>query len=61
VLIHYKRSAVGMSAVYQRFLHLENLIHHQLVQHSIAALRIAVGAVFPGFGALKLFPDVRIA
>jgi len=50
-----------MSAMYQRFLHLENLIHHQLVQHSIAALRIAVGAVFPGFGALKFFPDVRIA
>lgn len=47
--------------MYQRFLHIENLIHHQLVQHSIAALRIAVGAVFLGFGALKFFPDVSPA
>jgi len=47
--------------MYERFLHIENLIHHQLVQHSIAALRIAVGAVFLGFGALKFFPDVSPA
>ncbi len=50
-----------MDAYYQRFLHLENQIHHQLVAHSIAALRIAVGLVFLGFGALKFFPGVSPA
>ena len=50
-----------MDAYYQRFLHLENQIHHQLVAHSIAALRIAVGLVFLGFGVLKFFPGVSPA
>ena len=50
-----------MEAAYQRFLHLENQIHHQLVLHSIAALRLAVGAIFLGFGALKFFPGVSPA
>lgn len=50
-----------MRSVYQRFLHIENHIHHQLVLHSIRALRIAVGAVFLGFGVLKYFPGVSPA
>jgi putative oxidoreductase len=50
-----------MDSYYQRFLHLENQIHHQLVAHSIAALRIAVGLVFLGFGVLKFFPGVSPA
>lgn len=36
-------------------------MHHQLVAHSISALRIAVGAVFLGFGILKYFPGVSPA
>lgn len=27
-------------------LHVENVVHHQLVQHSITLLRVALGAVF---------------
>ncbi len=50
-----------MEAAYQKFLHLENHIHHQLVLHSIAALRIAVGMIFLGFGVLKFFPGVSPA
>ena len=50
-----------MKSHYQRFLHLENHIHHQLVAHSIAALRIAVGLIFLGFGVLKFFPGVSPA
>ena len=50
-----------MDSYYQRFLHLENQIHHRLVAHSIAALRIAVGLVFLGFGFLKFFPGVSPA
>ena len=50
-----------MRSLYTRFLHLENHLHHRLVQHSITALRIAVGAVFLGFGILKYFPGVSPA
>jgi putative oxidoreductase len=50
-----------MTSLYTRFLHLENHLHHRLVQHSITALRIAVGAVFLGFGILKYFPGVSPA
>lgn len=50
-----------MKNLSDRFLHLENHVHHQLVLHSIAALRIAVGAVFLGFGILKFFPGVSPA
>jgi uncharacterized membrane protein YphA (DoxX/SURF4 family) len=55
-------SAVSrMRRQYQRFLHLENILHHQFVAHSIAVLRVAVGAVFLGFGFLKYFPGVSPA
>jgi len=50
-----------MRAVHRRLLHVENVIHHQLVRHSVPALRIAVGAVFLGFGILKYFPGVSPA
>jgi putative oxidoreductase len=50
-----------MKIAYQKFLHLENQIHHQLVAHSIAGLRIAVGLIFLGFGVLKFFPGVSPA
>lgn len=50
-----------MVRVYERFLHVENTIHHQLVAHSVAVLRVAVGAVFLGFGVLKYFPGVSPA
>lgn len=52
---------VSMSRLYGRFLHLENVLHHQFVAHSIAVLRIAVGLVFFGFGVLKYFPGVSPA
>jgi hypothetical protein len=39
-----------MSSAYQRFLHLENNVHQQLVLHGIAALRIEfVGILAPVF------------
>jgi len=47
--------------VRDRYDHLENIVHDQLVMHSITALRIAVGAVFLGFGVLKFFPGVSPA
>lgn len=50
-----------MHKVLQRFQHIENLIHHQLVLHAITGLRIAGGAVFLGFGVLKYFPGVSPA
>lgn len=50
-----------MRALYPRFLHVENIIHHQLVRHSVVVLRVAVGLVFLGFGVLKYFPGVSPA
>lgn len=49
-----------MKRVYQRFLHLENVLHYQFVAHSVA-VRVAIGAVFLGFGVLKYFPGVSPA
>jgi putative oxidoreductase len=50
-----------MSRMYPRFLHLENILHHQFVAHSVAVLRIAIGVIFLGFGVLKCFPGVSPA
>jgi len=47
--------------MHRRILHVENVIHHKLVAHSVTVLRIAVGAVFLGFGVLKFFPGVSPA
>jgi len=40
---------------------LEAAAHRWLVAHSIALLRVSLGAVFLGFGILKLFPGVSPA
>lgn len=40
---------------------LDAAAHRWLVAHSIALLRVSLGAVFLGFGALKLFPGVSPA
>lgn len=45
----------------RRLLHVEDVVHHQLVAHSITVLRVAVGAVFLGFGVLKYLPGVSPA
>lgn len=50
-----------MRSAHRRFLAIENRIHHELVLHSISALRIALGAVFLGFGLLKFFPGISPA
>ncbi len=50
-----------MTGLYERFLHVENVLHHHFVAHSVAVLRVAVGAVFLGFGVLKYFPGVSPA
>ena len=50
-----------MGRLLQRVVHVENVVHHQLVEHSIALLRVALGAVFLGFGVLKFFPGVSPA
>jgi len=50
-----------MRSAYNRFIWLENAIHRELVNHSVAALRVAVGLVFFGFGILKYFPGVSPA
>ena len=47
--------------VLDRFIALENVVHRLLVRHSVAALRVAVGAIFLGFGVLKYFPGVSPA
>lgn len=50
-----------MQAIAHTFVRLENAIHRELVNHSAAFLRIAVGAIFLGFGLLKFFPGVSPA
>ncbi len=50
-----------MDEICQRLLHVENMIHHRLIAHSVTVLRIAVGAVFLGFGVLKYFHGISPA
>ncbi len=50
-----------MTALGHRFIALENVFHRLLIRHSIAVLRIAVGATFLAFGILKYFPGVSPA
>jgi putative oxidoreductase len=54
-------TSAHVKSTYAKFIHLENRVHHQLVAHSITWLRIAVGAIFLGFGVLKYFPGVSPA
>ena len=50
-----------MQLIPDRFVRFENVIHRELVGHSLTFLRVAVGAVFLGFGVLKYFPGVSPA
>jgi hypothetical protein len=43
------------------FLRCEGAVHHWLVRHSVMALRVALGLVFLGFGALKYAPGLSPA
>ena len=55
------RLSARVQTLHPRFLHLENSIHHQLVRHSVTALRISLGIVFLGFGVLKYFSGISPA
>jgi uncharacterized membrane protein YkgB len=50
-----------MGLLNDAFVAVENRLHAGLVRHSITALRVAVGAVYVGFGVLKFFPGVSPA
>jgi uncharacterized membrane protein YphA (DoxX/SURF4 family) len=54
-------AAVSHGAVDERARALQDLALRWLIAHSIAILRISLGAVFLGFGALKFFPGVSPA
>ena len=45
-----------MSTLFDRFDRLDTAINRWLVAHSIALLRVTLGAIFLGFGLLKFFP-----
>jgi len=49
---------MAMHSIRRRFVALEEIIHRALVRGSALILRVAVGAVFLGFGFLKFFPGV---
>jgi uncharacterized membrane protein YphA (DoxX/SURF4 family) len=51
----------GLPAADARIRALEEVAVGWLVAHSIAILRVSLGAVFLGFGLLKYFPDVSPA
>lgn len=54
-------SAASIAAARTRLRALEAVSHRWLVAHSVAILRVSVGAVFLGFGLLKFFPGVSPA
>ncbi|CAN5147601.1 hypothetical protein BH20ACT22_BH20ACT22_12650 [soil metagenome] len=47
-----------MPHLYERFDRLDTRLNRWLVAHSIPFLRISLGAIFLGFGALKFFPGL---
>ena len=47
-----------LAHLFNRFDQLDTTLNRWLVAHSIALLRIGMGLVFLGFGALKFFPGV---
>ena len=51
----------NMGQLITRLQKFELACHHWLVAHSIAILRVSLGAVFLGFGLLKFFPGVSPA
>ncbi len=50
-----------MDLLKTRFVAIENTLHAVLVRHGITALRVTVGMIFVGFGALKFFAGVSPA
>lgn len=50
-----------MRDLYNKFDRVDASLNRWLVRHSIAVLRISLGAVFLGFGVLKFFPHVSPA
>lgn len=50
-----------MLNLYNKFDRVDASLNHWLVRHSVALLRISLGAVFFGFGVLKFFPNVSPA
>jgi putative oxidoreductase len=54
-------AAPGVARVNERLRAIEAVCHRWLVAHSIAILRVSLGAVFLGFGVLKFFPGVSPA
>jgi uncharacterized membrane protein YphA (DoxX/SURF4 family) len=55
------RAASGRAGVDARIRAMEELAFRWLIAHSIAILRVSLGAVFFGFGLLKFFPGVSPA
>ncbi|MEA2234184.1 MAG: hypothetical protein QOD83_4000 [Solirubrobacteraceae bacterium] len=55
------RVAQRLGVLAGRLDRLESIAHRWLVAHSIMLLRLSLGAVFLGFGVLKLFPGVSPA
>lgn len=47
--------------LYNKFDRVDASLNRWLVRHSVALLRISLGAVFFGFGVLKFFPNVSPA
>ncbi len=54
-------AATGGAGVTARLRAIEAACQRFLIAHSIAILRVSLGAVFLGFGALKFFPGVSPA
>ena len=54
-------TARGIGKVDERLRAIEAVCHRWLVAHSIAILRVSLGAIFLGFGLLKFFPGVSPA
>ncbi|MGH2559240.1 MAG: DoxX family membrane protein [Thermomicrobiales bacterium] len=50
-----------MNRIYRRLHHVNALVTGWLARNSIPLLRISLGLVFLGFGALKFFPDLSPA
>lgn len=57
----WKQQGRLMNTLYSRFEQVDAGLNRWLVRHSIALLRISLGAVFLGFGILKFFPHVSPA
>ncbi|MEA2496822.1 MAG: hypothetical protein QOJ29_4733 [Thermoleophilaceae bacterium] len=49
------------SRLLERLETMEMALHHSLVAHSVALLRISLGVVFLSFGVLKFFPGISPA